>query len=67
MKDSKSFCGVGDFPTLIPYSQLVKMVEMANKFEAMEGRLGRLEKQHGALRQQYTELVEKFGELRKML
>lgn len=67
MDGSNSFCGVGNFPMLIPYSEVVKMVETAKKLDELEARFDRLQKQHDQLRTMYFELVEKFGELRKMV
>ena len=67
MDGSSSFCGVGNYPMLIPYSEIVKMVEMAKKLDELESRFDRLQKQHDQLRSMYFELVEKFGELRKMV
>lgn len=62
-----SFCGVGDYPMLIPYSQVVKMVETATKLESLEARFDGLQKQHDQLRTMYFELLEKLGELQKMI
>lgn len=67
MSESRNFCGVGDFPMLIPYAEVVKLVEAAKKTEALERKLDRLEKQQEALRTMYFELVEKYGELSRMI
>lgn len=67
MNGSKSFCGVGDFPMLIPYSEVVKMVESARKIEEMERKYTQLVKQYEAMYGMYFELVEKYRELYKML
>lgn len=65
--NENQFCGVGDFPMLIPYSEVVKMVESARKIEEMERRYKQMQKQYTALHGMYFELVEKFGELKKLL
>lgn len=67
MNGSKSFCGVGDFPMLIPYSEVVKMVESARIIEEMERKYTQLVKQYEAIYGMYFELVEKYRELYKML
>lgn len=67
MNGSKNFCGVGDFPMLIPYSEVVKMVESARKTEEMERMYAQLVSQVDAMRRMYFELAEKYGELYKML
>ena len=65
--NDESFCGVGNFPMLIPYEQVVKMVETATKLELLDARFDRLQKQHDQLRSMYFELLEKLGELQKMM
>lgn len=59
------FCGVGDFPVLIPYRDLVKMVEIARNMERYEKGLSRANDQLAALRVQYGELLQKVRELDK--
>lgn len=66
MSDNK-FCCVGDFPVLIPYKDLVKFVEVAKNLERFESRLSRTDEQISALRLMFTELVEKVGEMDKLL
>lgn len=61
------FCGVGDFPVLIPYRDLEKIVEVAKNMERYEKCLSRTNEQLAALRHQYTELLEKVGEMDKLL
>lgn len=67
MTDSNSFCGVGNFPMLIPYSDVVNMVNSAKKVDDLEARFRKLETQHEQMRSMYFELLEKFGELRKLV
>lgn len=67
MSDSKSFCGVGDFPVLIPYSELFKFMEAANKMEQMERKIQELERKYQGLHGQYVEIMEAVGEIRRMI
>lgn len=55
------FCCAENFPVLIPYRDLVKIVEVAKNLERYEKCLSRTNEQLVALRSQYTELCEKFG------
>lgn len=59
------FCSVGDFPMLIPYRDVVKMVEIARNMERYEKSLSRANEQLAALRMQYGELLEKVREMDK--
>lgn len=61
------FCCVDDFPVLVPYRDLVKLLEVAKNMERYERCLSRANDQLAALRHQYTELVEKVREIEKLL
>lgn len=61
------FCCVGNFPVLIPYKDLEKVVEVSKNLERYERGLSQANKQLAALRSQYLELMEKVRELDKML
>ena len=61
------FCCVGDFPVLIPYRDLIKVVEVAKNMERYEKCLSRTSEQLAALRLQYVELSEKVREMGKYL
>lgn len=67
MSDSKSFCGVGEFPVLVPYAELSKLLEAANKMERMERKLQELERKYQGLHGQYVEIMEAVGEIRRMI
>lgn len=67
MSDSKSFCGVGDFPVLIPYSELCKFLEAAYKMEQMERKFQDLDRKYQGLHGQYVEIMEAVGEIRRMI
>ena len=66
MSNSK-FCCVDDFPVLVPYRDLVKLLEVAKNMERYERCLSRANDQLTALRHQYSELVEKVREIEKLL
>lgn len=61
------FCCVDDFPVLVPYRDLVKLLEVAKNMERYEKCLSRTNEQLAALRFQYTELSEKVREMDKLL
>ncbi|MBQ7129884.1 MAG: hypothetical protein IJO21_02430 [Oscillospiraceae bacterium] len=61
------FCCVDDFPVLIPYRDLEKIVEVAKNMERYEKCLSRTNEQLAALRHQYSELLEKVREMDKLL
>lgn len=61
------FCCVGDFPVLIPYKDLEKVVDVAKNLERYEKGLSRANKQLTALRSQYMELLEKVRDMEKLL
>ena len=63
----KDFCCVGDFPVLIPYRDLEKIVEVATNMDRYQRELHRTSEQLAALRRQYTELVEKVQKMDKIL
>ena len=56
-----------NFQVLIPYRDLVKIVEVAKNLERYEKCLSRSNDQLVALRSQYTELCEKVREMDKLL
>ena len=63
----KDFCCVGDFPVLIPYRDLEKVVEVANNMDRYQRELHRTSQQLAALRTQYTELLEKVRKMEQIL
>lgn len=66
MGDSK-FCCVGDFPVLIPYQDLVRLVEVAKNIDQFTERLSRTDEQLTALKGLYSELLQKVRELDKLI
>lgn len=66
-KPKQDFCCVGDFPVLIPYRDLEKLVEIGNNFESLLDRLSRVETQLDAVRSMYTEALDKIAEIRRLV
>ena len=65
--DNQKFCCVGDFPVLIPYRDLEKIVEVAKNMEHYDRCVSHTNNQLVKLRSQYNELLEKVRELEKMI
>lgn len=65
--NNSNFCCVGDFPVLVPYRDLEKLLEVAKNMERYERCLSQTNEQLAALRYQYTELSEKVREIDKYL
>ena len=63
----KDFCCVDNFSVLIPYRDLEKLFEIANKLPQFERDLEQTKAQLDALRRMYTEALEKIGEINRYL
>lgn len=61
--NDKKFCCVGDFPVLVPYQDLEKLLTIARKQEAWEGRLSRMDEKLSAIYGIYLEVLEKLKEI----
>lgn len=61
------FCCAENFSVLIPYRDLEKLLQTANKLTEFQDRLHRTERQLDALRVMYTEAIEKIGEIQRYL
>ena len=53
----------GELQVLIPYSRLMELLNAANRVEEMSDQVKQLLEQQGALRNQFTELMQKYKEL----
>lgn len=62
--DEQQFCCVDNYSVLIPYKDLVKMVELANKVDQIEQQYNRLQDQYAAIRGMFSECLEKIKEIR---
>lgn len=58
------FGSVENYQVLIPYKDLVKMVEIANKVEQIELQYTRLQEQYAAIRGMFSECLDKIKEIR---
>lgn len=56
-----------DPQVLLPYSQLIDLLETADRVEAMEERIEHIQEMQEALRCQLTEVMIAFGDLRRDL
>lgn len=61
------FCCPENYSVLIPYEDLVKMVEMAKKVEIIEEQYARLQDQYAAIRGMFSECLEKIKEIREFV
>lgn len=64
MADNDKFGCVENYSVLIPYGDLVKMVEIANKVEYIEQQYVRLQEQYAAIRGMFSECLDKISEIR---
>lgn len=62
--DEEKFCCVENYSVLIPYKDLVKMVELSNKVEQIEQQYDRLQEQYAAIRGMFSECLAKINEIR---
>ena len=60
----KDFCCVENYSVLIPYRDLVKIAEMAQKVELIESQYNRLQDQYTAIRGMFSECLDKIAEIR---
>lgn len=58
------FCCVDNYSVLIPYKDLVKLVEVAKKVEVIEEQYARLQEQYTAIRGMFSECLDKISEIR---
>lgn len=59
-----TFCSADHYSILIPYSDLVKLVDVAKKVEAIELQYARLQDQYAAIRGMFSECLQKIAEIR---
>lgn len=64
---NKSFCCVDDFSVIIPYRELEKLLESANKIEHIEALIQRMDERNAALQLMYSELLQKVAEIDRYL
>lgn len=65
--EEKSFCCVENYSVLIPYKDLVEMVEMSKKVDQIQKDYDRLQEQYAAIRGMFSECLEKIQEIRNFV
>ena len=58
------FCCAENYSVLIPYADLVKLVDVAKKVESIELQYARLQDQYAAIRGMFSECLQKIAEIR---
>lgn len=58
------FCSVENYSVLIPYRDLVKIVEMAKEVEVIKAQYARLQDQYAAIRGMFSECLDKIAEIK---
>lgn len=66
MPDEK-FCSAENYSVLIPYSDLVKLVDVARKVESIELQYARLQEQYAAIRGMFSECLQVVKEIREFV
>lgn len=54
-----------DIQVLIPYKDLMELLEASKQIEALKKDNKKLHEKHDALRSQFLELMEAFGDLKR--
>lgn len=62
-EEKKSFCCPENYQVLIPYRDLVRIAEMAQKVEVIEAQYKRLEDQYAAIRGMFSECLDRIREI----
>lgn len=63
----KEFCCVGNFPVLVPYQELEKLLKVARNQEEILKRCEKVEARYAKLQVMYFELLEKLEEIHDLL
>lgn len=61
------FCCVGNFPVLVPYKELEKLLDVARNQEEMKKQYDQLEVRLAKLQLLFTETLEKLAEIQEMV
>ena len=64
---NKDFCCVDNFSVIIPYRELEKMLQSANKIEHIEALVQRIDERNSAMQFMYSEVLEKVAEINHFL
>lgn len=63
----KEFCCVGNFPVLVPYQELEKLLKVAQNQEEILKRCEQTEKRCAAMQNLFSEVLLKLQEVEKMM
>ena len=63
----QDFCCVDDFSVIIPYRELEKILQSANKIEHIERLSQRTDERCARMQMMYSELLEKVSEINRFL
>ena len=63
----KDFCRAENISVIIPYADLERLLQLANKLEEFERHIRHLEQRYSAMGLLYSEILERVAELGKML
>lgn len=59
-KESKDFCCVDNYSVIIPYKDMVKFIEAANKIDEMNFQLKEMSRRYDAMQLMYREMLDKL-------
>ena len=62
-----NFCAPQNISVLIPYKDLEKLIEFANKYEQMERLVKRMDERCARMQLLYSEILEKVAEMDRYL
>ena len=62
-----NFCGTENISVIIPYSELERMLQSANKIEQIEAMVRRMDQRCAAMNLLYSEILEKVREINRYL
>ena len=65
--EKRPFCGVDNYGIIIPYSDFLKIADMAKNYEAILASLNRTEEQYAAMRGMFSEVLEICRETREFV
>ena len=63
----KEFCCAENISVIIPYAELDRLLQCANKLEEIERNLSRLDQRYASMGLLYSEILERVAELAGMI
>ena len=67
MPKEKSFCCIDNLSVIVPYRDLEKLIQVANNFDQVVDQLSRIDRRLDGLQGIQSDIIEKIGELEKIL